>query len=319
MEKVKFCDIELSKLGFGCTRLTANFSEKSAISNLNTAFDGGVTHFDVARVYGFGMAESILGKFVADKRNNVTIATKIGILPSQSPLNNLFLLNVVRAGFDVFPFLKKKIAGNLQQELVFSPKEADRSLETSLQALGTDFVDILFLHESSMMTANRLDVVGFLETKVKQGKIRQFGIASHFNKLPQDFSMINPSYKVIQYEAEPFMGKKYSNQAGRLISSHSLFRQLPSLIAETKCYPFLVKSLSDTLGTDMSIKDNLVKFIVQHAREQNPNGIILFSTKNNRKIKANIQHWNTSTFSQSQIKTAILILENHFEKLTGEK
>jgi len=77
-------DIRLSRLGFGCVRLTHEQSEASAIRTLECALDFGMTHFDVARLYGMGNAERILGTFAASRRSRLTIATKVGLLPPAS-------------------------------------------------------------------------------------------------------------------------------------------------------------------------------------------------------------------------------------------
>jgi aryl-alcohol dehydrogenase-like predicted oxidoreductase len=48
---------------------------------LEEAFAQGITRFDVARAYGLGRAEGILGEFLGSKRQQVTLATKFGIKP----------------------------------------------------------------------------------------------------------------------------------------------------------------------------------------------------------------------------------------------
>jgi aryl-alcohol dehydrogenase-like predicted oxidoreductase len=52
---------------------------------LERAFALGITHFDVARAYGFGRAEGILGKFLRGRRDQVTVATKLGLQPPRRP------------------------------------------------------------------------------------------------------------------------------------------------------------------------------------------------------------------------------------------
>ena len=78
--------LEVSQLGFGCVKLTTHADRRDAVRALETAFAEGITHFDVARAYGFGRAEGILGEFLLGKRDQVTVATKFGIQPpSESP------------------------------------------------------------------------------------------------------------------------------------------------------------------------------------------------------------------------------------------
>ncbi len=54
--------IPIPVLGFGCSALTS-MGEGQALQVLATAFDAGVRHFDVARYYGYGESEGLLGRF----------------------------------------------------------------------------------------------------------------------------------------------------------------------------------------------------------------------------------------------------------------
>src|SRR6476469_451778 len=73
--------MEVSRLGFGCVKLTTHRERSDAVRILDQAFALGITHFDVARAYGFGRAEYILGEFLRGKRDRVTVATKFGLVP----------------------------------------------------------------------------------------------------------------------------------------------------------------------------------------------------------------------------------------------
>ena len=77
--KLKNTDLEVSKIGFGTGSLHHLFFSLSRREILSAALDGGITHFDTARLYGNGIAEkelsSLLGK---NGRHNITIATKVG-------------------------------------------------------------------------------------------------------------------------------------------------------------------------------------------------------------------------------------------------
>ena len=61
--------IPLSHLGFGCAPIMGRISKSHALRALAFSFDCGVTHFDVARSYGFGQAEEIVGGFIKGKRD----------------------------------------------------------------------------------------------------------------------------------------------------------------------------------------------------------------------------------------------------------
>src|SRR5918997_1826870 len=54
-------DVRLPSYGYGCAALMARTSRAESVRLLEEAFDAGVTHFDVARSYGYGEAESQAG------------------------------------------------------------------------------------------------------------------------------------------------------------------------------------------------------------------------------------------------------------------
>src|SRR4051812_19410497 len=71
-------------LGYGCSGLMRLSGEKEREAVLEAAFDSaGIRHFDVARYYGHGQAEGVLGKFLAgaNRREECTITTKFGLEP----------------------------------------------------------------------------------------------------------------------------------------------------------------------------------------------------------------------------------------------
>ena len=55
------------KLGFGCASLTSLNNRKLSLSLLEHTYNEGITHFDVARLYGMGNAENIVGEFSKGK------------------------------------------------------------------------------------------------------------------------------------------------------------------------------------------------------------------------------------------------------------
>ena len=66
-------------LGFGGATLTNLKSLKEVLQLLDLAFDYGVRHFDTAPLYGQGYSEVIYGKFLKDKRQQITLTTKFGL------------------------------------------------------------------------------------------------------------------------------------------------------------------------------------------------------------------------------------------------
>lgn len=271
MKSTTFKDLSTSSLGFGCVKLTAHNSERAARRTLEVAFEEGIRHFDVARLYGFGYAEGILGRFIRDKRMQVTVTTKFGLYPPRLPFFNLRLLNLARRAVSKMPKLKKQIADStafLTVQGRFSAKEAEESLNMSLRELHTDYVDILLLHECSLEDANHPEILQFLDIAAQKGKIRLSGLGTHWRNLPTDFHDIAAAHSVVQFENVPPQNTihKFANSDERLLITHGLFNAGPS------------KDVGATL---------------ECARHSNPNGITLFSSANLEHIRHNARIWRS--------------------------
>jgi len=119
-----------TRLGFGGSGLMGGLSERDSLRLLETAFDAGIRHFDVAPAYGHGQAEGCLGEFLRGKRDQVTVATKYGILPpAQAGLLEM-VRSVVRPAVARLPAVRKRVArvaAGLRAKASFSAEEARRS------------------------------------------------------------------------------------------------------------------------------------------------------------------------------------------------
>src|SRR6201999_3063207 len=75
-------ELTVSAIGFGAMALTPVYGEvddTESLATLNSCLDLGVTFIDTANVYGGGNSERLISRLLADRRNEVTIATKFGI------------------------------------------------------------------------------------------------------------------------------------------------------------------------------------------------------------------------------------------------
>jgi len=128
----------IGQLGFGTAPLGNMFrsiDEEEAAATVEAAWDQGIRFFDTAPLYGAGLAEVRLGKALARRhRDEYTLATKVGRLVSDE------LHSSERSG----PFGQ----GNLNKMLSdYSADATLRSIEKSLERLGTDRLDIVFVHD----------------------------------------------------------------------------------------------------------------------------------------------------------------------------
>lgn len=138
-----------SKLGMGCYALGGTYGRINVWEYENTlkrAIELGINYFDTADTYG-AIAEEVLGKILAPYRNNVCIATKVGIKNSMKP--------------------------DLSRKAIIS------ACENSLKRLGTDYIDVYNLHfdDHSIRIEEPLET---LEELKRRGMIKSYGIG-HFS------------------------------------------------------------------------------------------------------------------------------------------
>src|SRR6478672_11816026 len=86
--------LTVSAIGFGAMALTPVYGEvddTESLATLNSCIDLGVTFIDTANVYGGGNNERLISKLLADRRDEVTLATKFGIAgnPADRPAGDL--------------------------------------------------------------------------------------------------------------------------------------------------------------------------------------------------------------------------------------
>jgi aryl-alcohol dehydrogenase-like predicted oxidoreductase len=151
--------IEVSEVGFGNWTVTTGwwgeYTEDEAIALHRAAFDAGITFFDTSNAYQEGYGEEVLGKALADVRDQVVIATKFG--------------------YD----LESTDTRRGQQE---RPHRTDirsvrRDLDDSLRRLGVEAIDVWQLHNPRMAHLDDDELFAFLEEAKVAGKIRSYGIA----------------------------------------------------------------------------------------------------------------------------------------------
>src|SRR6187402_596485 len=118
-------ELTVSAIGFGAMALTPIYGEvddTESLATLNSCIDLGVTFIDTANVYGGGNNERLIAKLLADRRDEVTLATKFGI--ANNPVDEAPGTLVAHGD-----------AAFVQQ-----------SIDESLSRLKTDSVDLYYMH-----------------------------------------------------------------------------------------------------------------------------------------------------------------------------
>lgn len=142
-----------SRMGLGCMGMSefyGNTDEAESLRTINRAIDLGVNFLDTADMYGPFKNELLVSKVLKDRRNEVVLATKFGIVRSATD-------PTVR-GFNG------------------SPEYCKKACEGSLQRLGIETIDLYYLHRVDQNVPIE-ETVGAMADLVKEGKVRYIGLS----------------------------------------------------------------------------------------------------------------------------------------------
>lgn len=290
--------VSTSAIGFGCAGLYRLPVRRDRMAVLEVAFDAGIRHFDAAPSYGFGLAESELGAFLARRRAQTTIATKFGIAPTALTKALAPLQRPARAVLARRPATNETLkvtaknsdSGVLGQLLYRSPdlvvRSAQRSLEASLRALRTDYIDVFLLHDPvASRLPSPLELADYLDGQCKAGRIRCWGVTG----MPDETEAVRASLRwpaVTQHRDDVFEVNEASGEAGRaritfgaLAGAVGAFRQY---LAQT---PSAVSLWSQRLGVDLQSENALPELLLQAALVRNPAGPVLFSSTKPARVR----------------------------------
>lgn len=151
VSEVAFGGVEIGMpYGIGVNGREDMLPERDAVKLLHAAVEGGINFFDTARMYG--NSEEIMGRAFHDRRQEVVIATKCKHLhaPGEPLPPAGELRNIVRD-----------------------------SLEESLRALQTDYVDVFMLHQASAAILDSAEVAAIFTDIKEQGLCRATGISTY--------------------------------------------------------------------------------------------------------------------------------------------
>jgi D-threo-aldose 1-dehydrogenase len=296
-----------SVLGFGTTSFMSADSTQERLALLGTAYDAGITHFDTAAYYGYGEAERLLGRFLVGKRDSVTITTKFGIEPS-GVVKARWINLVARKVLKLAPFVKTMLRrGALQSGStwgVFDPEKAKASLERSLAALQTDYVDLFLLHEPTLESAASQPLIEFLEAEVARGSIRAYGCGGEWSNIEKIAASGLPTSRWLQFEDNPIFRHLESAEAvgAKCITFAPFNTALPILAKWLDERSERRSAWSKELGVDCADSSNLAALLLAGSLARNQRGIVLFSSKNAQRIKQAARVASGEVFSADQVE-----------------
>jgi D-threo-aldose 1-dehydrogenase len=271
-----------TRIGFGCAGLMREPSARKRQGLLAETFDQGITHFDVARMYGLGAAEGELGRFARARRDSVVIATKFGVEPASAPGRLARLQGPARWLLARYPALRgyvKRRSDTFHQPRHYDAATARASLHTSLRELQTDYVDVLLVHDPSPTDHVDLpDICAFLEEARQAGHLRAWGIAGERDPCIQIKRSL-PATAVLQVRddilsrTQPFPG-----DLEPLVTFGVLGEALDRISRYLQGSSEHRSRWSDELGVDCSSSQVLAALLLRDALDVNPRGVVLYST-----------------------------------------
>lgn len=286
-----------SQLGFGCSSVMGALGRRPSLQMLESAFDSGIRHFDVAPMYGYGEAEACLGDFLKH-HPEATVATKFGIEPARKGSLMGAVRTLARPIVQLLPGAKKRLAqvagkvSGKSQKASFTAAQAQASLERSLNALQRDHIDLWLLHEveasdlDASNTAEGEALLPTLEGAVASGKVGRFGIGSGREKVPALLERHPAFCATQQYEWSVLDPLPEPSNAFR-IHHRTLTEKFRGLHAALSSQPELAGLWSQQSGADLRSPEVLAQVMMKAALVLHPRSIILFSSKNPGHIQAN--------------------------------
>ena len=210
-------NLSVSVVGLGTWAMGNDFwgrvDDDQSVRAIQEAIDNGINLIDTAPAYGAGHAEKVVGKAIHGRRDEVVVATKVGIIRTEDD----FIRNL-------------------------KPESMEREIDDSLRRLGVDTIDLYQIHwpdpdtplESSMETLNKMK---------EAGKIRHIGVSNFSVKLLEqaravvDVVSVQPQFSLLHRKEEssllPYCAKNnigvlgYGSLAGGILTGK--FREIPTL------------------------------------------------------------------------------------------
>ncbi len=157
MKTAQLGDLTVSRIGLGAMTMAGAYTSEGALDDsesirtIHRALDLGVTHIDTAEIYGPFHSEEVVGQAVKNRRDQVIIATKFGLVSHKDGSPEVRVIDS-------------------------SPASVKAAVEGSLKRLGTDYIDLYYQHRVDRDTPIE-ETAGAVAELITEGKVLHFGLS----------------------------------------------------------------------------------------------------------------------------------------------
>jgi D-threo-aldose 1-dehydrogenase len=298
-----------TNLGFGCASLLRIADQKERQQLLDLAVDLGITHFDVAHLYGLGAAEAELGGLFRRNPNKLTVGTKFGLgnvgltqtLQSHQSLGRKLLQQ-----FPALKVLVRRVYGTQMVKRDYSSGNCSASIDTSCRYLNLDYIDLFMVHEPETSAELDPSLPNLLANLKKKGRIGAYGLSGNprlLNKILQQYPDLSGG--ILQWE-DSILNQAVSqtDQRNNIIGLFGLVRcGLPTLQLAFKHVPQLRRFWSERLSCDLDKSEYLGAAILAQGLLSNSGGLVLYATTQAHRLKQTLLVLREPPWEIEQLQT----------------
>ena len=286
-------------LGFGCASVYRLPNRRDRRAVLEAAYECGIRHFDVAPIYGLGLAERELADFIGG-RADITVATKFGLEPTragrlagvvQGPIRRALQLS---ANQSLERGSGSRRARRVMERILYahhdySVANARRALATSLRTLRVDHLDYFLLHEpASVLPDDCPRLAEYLERERDRGLIGHWGPAGDLSHMDANLMSMSARATAHQfpYDLIDGCGGPQPKPGLATIAFGFISLALPRVQAMLAANPGFRERCSELLDSDLEDQRTVIRLLVRDAVGHNRFGTVLISSTKVANINA---------------------------------